>query len=91
MASEITRDGFATDRESHGRRCGPAAGAGPMSARSHAEAIRETESRELAGGLGTVGLDEVLAGVEARRAARLSRSGGSAPSSPHGGGLKDWK
>lgn len=72
MASGITRDGFATDRESHGRRRGPAAGAGPAPARSHAEAIRETESRELAGGLGTVGFDEVLAGVEARRAARLS-------------------
>lgn len=72
MASGITRDGFATDRESHGRRRGTAAGAGPTPARSHADAIRETESRELAGELGTVGLDEALAGIEARRAARLS-------------------
>lgn len=72
MATDNAKDGFATDRESHGRRRGPAAGAGPTPARSHAEAIRETESRELAGGLGTVGFDEVLAGIEARRAARLS-------------------
>ena len=41
------------------------------SVRSHADAIRETEGRELAGELGTVGLDEVLAGIEARRAERL--------------------
>lgn len=72
MATDNAKDGFATDRESHGRRRGPAAGADQASAQSHAEAIRETESRELAGGLGTVGLDKVLAGIRARRAARLS-------------------
>lgn len=39
---------------------------------SFARSIRETERRELSGEMGTVEFDEVLAGIEARRAARAA-------------------
>lgn len=50
--------------------CGEWSEESPQRKPSFAMAIREAESRELSGEMVAVELDEVLAGIEARRAAR---------------------